>query len=111
MAMQQQMGEYATPDQGSTKNYIPPDGKSAPGDMAHNMDDGEEMSLFIPAKAFGKKKPTIGMSLSDFKVVDIDPETGEAEAKCTYDGKEDGYDGKPSYEKAFDKAMPEEEEM
>lgn len=69
--------------------------------------DDEATSVFLPKSAFGDRPPKVGDSLKDFKIVDIDPETGEAEVRCDYGGKEDGQRG---YEAAFDKAMPPEEE-
>src|SRR5690242_13985109 len=68
--------------------------------------DDEATSVFLPKSAFGARPPKVGDSLKDFKVVDIDPETGEVEAQCNYD--DEGDSDKPGYEKAFDSAMPEE---
>ena len=70
--------------------------------------DDEATSVFLPKTAFGDRPPKVGDSLKDFKIVDIDPETGDVEAKCTYDEAEH-QDMGDSYEEGFDRAMPPEE--
>lgn len=71
-------------------------------------DQGDEaVSAFIPKAAFGERPPKKGDSLKDFKVVDIDPETGEVEVQCTYDDDEDG-GSRETYQQHFDRMMPEE---
>ena len=97
MPMQDMMGE-------GVMGQKPPMNEG--GDAGPDYGEGEEaLSVFLPAKAFGNRPPKVGDSLSDFKIVDIDPETGEVEAQCSY---EDKPMEKPGYEAAFDKAMPEE---
>jgi hypothetical protein len=107
------MGSMATPDMGATPNYVTPDDRSEPGGMGmKGMKEDEPLSIFIPAKAFGDMPPKVGMSLKDFKIVDVDPETGEAEAQCSYedhDNKMMMHD-KPGWESKMDEMMPEEEE-
>lgn len=66
----------------------------------------EATSVFLPKSAFGARPPKVGDSLKDFKVVEIDPETGDVEAKCTYD--ETDEEGGMMDE--FDKSMPPEKD-
>lgn len=82
------------------------DGKPGMGNE-HDGDD-DATSVFLPQSAFGERKPKVGDSLKDFKVVDIDPETGDVEAKCTYDDDDDQRGGETADE-AFDRAMPPED--
>ena len=69
--------------------------------------DDEATSVFLPKSAFGDRPPKVGDSLKDFKVVDIDPETGDVEAKCTYDETDDNEGGMMD---KFDEAMPADKE-
>lgn len=64
----------------------------------------EATSVFLPKSAFGDRPPKVGDSLKDFKVVEIDPESGDVEAKCSYDDSEEGSEGGMMDD--FDKAIP-----
>ena len=68
--------------------------------------DDEATSVFLPKSAFGDRPPKVGDSLKDFKVVDIDPETGDVEAKCTYDETDQTSEGGMMDD--FEKSMPPE---
>lgn len=69
-------------------------------------DDGESVSVFLPkAITMGKTfKPGEEIVL---KIVDVDPETGDLEAKYATDGEEESGEGGGMMDE-FDKAMPED---
>lgn len=74
--------------------------------QAHD-DKEEPISVFLPKAALMGRQVKAGDSLT-LEVCDVDPETGDVEAKCNYEQKE-GSGERMGYAEAFDKAMPEEE--
>lgn len=76
--------------------------------MGEHGGEEEAVSVFLPKAAFGERPPKVGDSLKDFKVVDIDPETGDVEAKCSYE--ENGENEEGGMMDEFDKAMPADKE-
>lgn len=70
-------------------------------------EDSEPVSVFLPKAALGGESVKPGDTLT-LKVKDVDPETGDVEAVCDYDGEDKGMGG-DTYEEGFDKAMPPEE--
>jgi len=86
------------------------------GDTGGMMDDqepdapeqggeDEATSVFLPKTAFGGKPPKVGDSLSNFKVVDVDPETGDAECKLSDEPTDESQGDMMD---AFDSAIPKE---
>lgn len=75
-----------------------------PVDHGDSADD-EPVSIFLTKAQLEGRTVKPGDTLT-LKVRDVDPESGEVEAVCSYDENEDG---KKGYEAAFDEAMPEEE--
>jgi len=98
MTGQSSMDDSPTAADSSTDTGAVDDSESA-----DNSTQDEPVSVFLPKAAFGDKPPKVGDDLSDFKIVDIDPETGDAEARCSYDEK-DSQMGE-SMSDSFDKAM------
>ena len=95
---------------GMTEDQMPPMGQDEDMPPKPADDKDESMSIFIP-KEFMMGKTFKAGDVMEVKIVDIDPETGDAEGKYnTGDDKEqnEAYGPTPS-ESGFDKAMPEKE--
>ena len=82
-----------------------PDMNQAP--QAHD-DKEEPVSVFLPKAALMGRQVKTGDSLT-LEVCDVDPETGDVEAKCNYNHDNEGSGEKMGYAEAFDRAMPPEE--
>ena len=73
------------------------------------MDSADESqsempSVFLSKEQLGGKDVKAGDTIR-MKVLDVDPESGDAEVECSSYGADEG-ESKPGYESDFDKAMP-----
>ncbi len=71
---------------------------------AQEQGDKEYASVFLTKEQLGDTTYKKG-DVIELTVQDVDPETGDVEAKCEH---EEQSETRPGYEEAFDKAMPEE---
>lgn len=76
-------------------------------EMDDTGSEKETVSAFVPMSFFSGRTVKAG-DMEKVKVVDVDPETGEAQIECVY-GNDDEGESK-GYESDFDRAMPEETE-
>ncbi len=68
--------------------------------------DSEMPSVFLSKEQLGGKTVKAGDTIT-MKVLDVDPESGDAEVECDYGGKDEG-ETKSDIMSEFDKSMPEE---
>ena len=69
-----------------------------------SQSDNEMPSVFLSKEQLGGKTVKKGDTIT-MKVLDVDPDSGDAEVECSSYGADEG-ESKPGYESDFDKAMP-----